>query len=162
MRATIIVIATLFAPACTPPAANAPEAQQTQPAPAPVDPAIAAVVEAAMPGVTIVSGAADGEGEYEVTGMAGGQEYEFDLMGPDGGWRVIEIQRDIAWGDAPAPVRNVVATAPNAFLPERVVESRQPADGSVVYELFAPGAPDAPAMEVRFMDGEAAIMPPAH
>jgi hypothetical protein len=147
--------------ACTPPAekgADAPESVVV----APVDPAIATVVEAAMPGVTITGGAADGAGEYEVTGMTGGQEYEFDLMGPDGGWRVIEIQRDIAWGDAPAPVRDVVATAPNAFLPERVIESRQPADGSVVYELFAPGAPDAPTMEVRFMDGEAAIMPPAH
>ena len=147
--------------ACTPPAEKAAEAPETAAA-SPVDPAIAAVVEAAMPGVTITAGAADGAGAYEVTGMMGGQEYEFDLMGPDGGWRVVEIQRDIAWGDAPAPVRDVVATAPNAFLPERVIESRQPADGSVVYELFVAGAPDAPTMEVRFLDGEAAIMPPAH
>jgi hypothetical protein len=146
--------------ACTPPAEKA-EAPETAAA-SPVDPAIAAVVDAAMPGVTITAGAADGAGEYEVTGMVDGQEYEFDLMGPDGGWRVVEIQRDIAWGDAPAPVRDVVATAPNAFLPERVIESRQPADDSVIYELFAAGAPDAPVMEVRFMDGEAAIMPPAH
>jgi hypothetical protein len=124
--------------------------------------AIEAAVMRAMPGVEIISGEGDGEGEYEVTGTLNGQEYEFDLMGPEGGWRVVEIQRDIAWGDAPAPVRDVVATAPNAFVPERVIESRQPADGSVVYELFAPGAPDAPALEVRFMDGEAAIMPPAH
>jgi hypothetical protein len=160
MKHHVLALAVALA-ACTPPAENAAE----QPAPSaasPVDPAIAAVVEAAMPGVTITSGAADGAGEFEVTGTMGGQEYEFDLMGPDGGWRVVEIQRDITWGDAPAPVRDVVATAPNAFLPERVIESRQPADGSVVYELFAPGAPDAPAMEVRFMNGEAAIMPPAH
>ena len=146
--------------ACTPPAEKAAEAPET--AASPVDPAIAAVVEAAMPGVTITAGAADGAGEYEVTGVLNGQEYEFDLMGPEGGWRVVEIQRDIAWGDAPAPVRDVVATAPNAFLPERVIESRQPADGSVVYELFTASAPDAPTMEVRFMDGEAAVMPPAH
>ena len=38
----------------------------------------------------------------------------------------------------------------------------QPGDGGVIYELFAPEAPDAPTMEVRFMGGEAAIMPPAH
>jgi hypothetical protein len=145
--------------ACTPPAANTEGDAATAP---PVDPAIAAVVEQAMPGVVISGGEADGEGEYEVTGALNGQEYEFDLMGPAGGWRVTEIQRDIAWGDAPAPVRDVVATAPNAFLPERVIESRQPVDNSVVYELFAAGAPDAPAMEVRFMDGEAAIMPTAH
>jgi hypothetical protein len=32
-----------------------------------------------------------------------------------------------------------------------------------VYELFAPGAAaGAPTLEVRFMDGEAAIMPTAH
>jgi hypothetical protein len=60
-------------------------------------------------------------------------------------------------------VRDVVATAPTGFLPERVIESRQPADGSVVYELFASGAePGQPTMEVRFMDGQAAIMPLAH
>ena len=127
-----------------------------------VDPEVMSAVMDAMPGVTVTGGEADGAGEYEVTGMIDGREYEFDLMGPDGGWRVVEIQRDIAWGDAPAPVRDVVATAPNAFLPERVIESRQPVDGSIVYELFAPGATDAPAMEVRFMDGQAAIMPPAH
>jgi hypothetical protein len=124
--------------------------------------AIEAVVTRAMPGVEITGGEADGAGEYEVIGTLNGQEYEFDLLGPEGGWRVVEIQRDIAWADAPAPVRDVVATAPNGFLPERVIESRQPADGSVVYELFAPGAPEAPALEVRFLDGEAAIMPPAH
>jgi len=142
-------------------AACNPAAEQTPAAP-PVDPAIAAVVEAAMPGIVISAGEAGGEGEYEVTGTLDGQEYEFDLLGPDGGWRVVEIQRDINWGDAPEPVRDLIATSPNAFLPVRVIESRQPADGSVVYELFAEGAPDAPTLEVRYLDGEAAILPPAH
>ena len=145
--------------ACSPPAATD---QATAPAPD-IDPAIVSVVTAAMPGVTITGGESDGADEFEVTGTLDGQEYEFDLMGPEGGWRVVEIQRDIVWGDAPAPVRDLVATAPNGFLPERVIESRQPADGSVVYELFAPGAaPGHPTLEVRFMDGEAAILPPAH
>lgn len=162
MKRALFILAVALA-ACTPPAQTTLETPQANAAAPPVDPAIAAVVEAAMPGVTIVSGAADGEGEYEVTGLVAGQEYEFDLMGPDGGWRVTEIQRDIAWADAPAPVRNAVATAPNAFLPARVIESREPVDGSVVYELFADdAAPGAPTMEVRYMDGEAAIMPPAH
>ena len=147
--------------ACTQPADKAADAPSADAA-SPVDPAIAAVVQAAMPGVIITAGAANGGGEYEVTGMANGEEYEFDLMGPEGGWRVVEIQRHIAWGDAPAAVRDVVATAPNGFLPERVIESRQAADGSVVYELFAEGAPEAPALEVRFLDGQAAIMPPPH
>jgi len=155
MRVTVVAALMLAVAACTPPAENT----ETTP---PVAPEIAAAVSAAMPGVTIVSGEADGAGEYEVTGTLDGQEYEFDLMGPDGGWRVVEIQRDIVWGDAPAAVRDVVATAPTGFLPERVIESRQPADNSIVYELFASGAPDAPTMEVRFINGEAAIMPPAH
>lgn len=119
-----------------------------------------AVVMTAMPGLRITGGAADGTGEYEVTGTLDGQEYEFDLLGPEGGWRVVEIQRDIAWGDAPAPVRDLIATTPNTFLPERVVESRQTADGSVVYELSSPSASEM--IEVRYMDGEAAILPPAH
>jgi hypothetical protein len=159
MKRSLFAVAVALG-ACTPPASETETAAPETTEAAPVDPAIAAAVEAAMPGVRITSGAADGVDEYEVTGLLGGQEYEFDLMGPN--WRVVEIQRDIAWGDAPTPVRDLVATAPNGFLPERVIESRQPVDGSVVYELFAPGAPDAPTMEVRFIDGQAAIMPPAH
>lgn len=157
MRSCLIAAALMLA-ACS---------QQAQPAagsasaPA-VDPDIAAEVTRAMPGVEITGGDADGQGEYEVTGVLDGQEYEFDLMGPDGGWRVVEIQRDIAWADVPELVRAATASSPNAFEPTRVIESRQPADGSVVYELFAAGAaPGAPTMEVRFMDGQATVMPPA-
>ena len=157
MRHWVRAAAALLLAACTPP--------PSQPSGAPppsVDPAIAGAVTAAMPGVAITGGEADGADEYEVTGTLDGQEYEFDLMGPEGGWRVVEIQRDVAWTDAPEPVRAAFAAAPNAFEPARVIESRQPVDGSIVYEVFAPGAADAPALEIRFMDGEAAIMPPAH
>ncbi len=157
MRHRLAAAALLLA-ACTPPAPQSSDA----PTPPAVDPAIAAAVASAMPGVQITGGEADGAGEYEVAGVLDGQEYEFDLMGPEGGWRVVEIQRDVAWADAPAPVRAAFAAAPNAFEPARVIESRQPADGSIVYEVFAPGAADAPTLEIRFMDGEAAIMPPAH
>jgi hypothetical protein len=155
MRIQICAAALLLA-ACSPPAPT-----EAPVAPA-IDPAISEVVTAAMPGVEIISAEADGEGEYEVTGMFGGEAYEFDLMGPGGGWRVVEIQRDISWTDTPDAVRTAAAAAPNAFEPIRVIESRQPVDNSVVYELFAPGVTDAPSMEVRFMDGEAAVMPPAH
>ena len=116
-----------------------------------------------MPGVVITGGEADGADEFEVTGTLDGQTYEFDLMGPNGGWRVTEIQRDISWDNAPEPVRAAAAAAPNAFSPARVIESRQPVDGTTIYELFdADDQPGAPSMEVRFMDGEAAVMPPAH
>jgi len=152
----VVAIAILLA-ACTPPAQNA-EGPDS-----PVPPDIARAVEASMPGLTIVSGAADGDGEFEVTGRLDGQEYELDLLGPEGGWRVVEVQRDIAWGDAPQAVRDLIATTPGAFLPERVIESGQPADGSVVYLLFAPGQVSGePQLSVRYFDNEAAIMPPAH
>ena len=157
MRFQICAVAMLLA-ACSPPAQTEPEAPAAQV----IDPAIATVVTAAMPGVEIVSAEADGEGEYEVTGTFGGEEYEFDLMGPDGGWRVIEIQRDVAWTDAPDAVRIAAAAAPDAFEPVHVIESRQPVDNSIVYALFKAGVTDAPSMEVRFLDGEAAVMPPAH
>ncbi len=160
MRLVFAAIA-LGLTACSPPAATTDAADASAAASA-VDPAIAVVVEQAMPGVTITGGEADGQGEFEVSGTLNGQEYEFDLMGPDGGWRIIEIQRDVAWTDVPEPVRAAAAAAPNAFEPARVIESRQPVDNSIVYELFAPGAAEAPAMEVRFLDGEAAVMPPAH
>lgn len=154
---SLAIIAILFVAACTPP-------QEAEGPASPVPPDIARAVEASMPGLTIVSGAADGEGEFEVTGTLDGQEYELDLLGPEGGWRVVEVQRDIAWGDAPQAVRDLVATTPGTFLPERVIESGQPADGSVVYLLFAPGqvSGDEPQLSVRFFDNDAAIMPPAH
>jgi hypothetical protein len=155
MRSIVVAAASLVA-ACTPPA---PSSSDT---PA-VDPEIAAVVSAAMPGAIVTSVNVVGEHDIEASAVVDGQDYEFDIVSRDGGpLRVVEIQRDIAWAAAPAPVRAVAASAPNTFEPARVIESRQPADGSIVYELFAPGAaPGAPTMEVRFVDGEAAVMPPA-
>ena len=155
MRTCLIAAAVLLV-ACTPPS-PADDAS-------PVDPEVAAAVAAAMPGATVTSVNVVGEHEIEATAVLDGQEYEFDMMSGDGGpLRVVEIQRDIAWAEAPPAVRAAAVAAPNAFEPARVIESRQPADGSIVYELFAPGAaPGAPTMEVRFMDGEAAVMPPAH
>ena len=159
MRALIFISALALA-ACSPPAEQEAPETPAEAAPA-VDPAIAAVVSAAMPGVTIISGESDGEGEFEVAGTLNDQEYEFDLMGPEGGWRVTQIQRDIAWADTPESVRTLVAAAPNAFEPVRVIESVQPADGSMIYVLYAPAA-ETPTLEVRVLDGEAAILPPAH
>jgi hypothetical protein len=156
MKYAIATLALALALAACSPAETTTPAPDTQA----VEPAIVDVVTAAMPGVEIINGAADGEGEYEVTGTLNGQDYEFDLMGPDGGWRVVQIQRDIAWADAPEPVRQLIAANPNAFVPERVIESRQPADDSVIYILSSPSASEA--VEVRLMDGEAAVMPPAH
>jgi hypothetical protein len=129
---------------------------------------IAAATSAAAPGIAITSGEPDAEGnEYEVTGtMPNGDEVELDLVQSNGAWTVMEIQRDVAWSSVPDPVRAAAGAAPNAFEPVRVIESRQPADGSVIYELFAAenqsGGPGrGPLMEVRWHDGKAAVISPA-
>ena len=150
--------------ACTPPAQTtstetAAPAEQTLPAEA------LALIQAQLPGFTVTGVEVDqSDGEVEVGGRAAdGGEYEIDMRNNNGAWSLIEIQRDIAWADAPEAVRTAAEAAPNTFTPVRVIESRQPVDGSIVYELFAAGAqPGQPTMEVRYLDGQAAVMPPAH
>lgn len=68
--------------------------------------------------------------------------------------------RDIVWGDAPQAVRDLVATTPNAFLPDRVIEQAPGADGSVIYELWSASASEP--IDVSYANGQAAIMPPRH
>ena len=63
-------------------------------------------------------------------------------------WTVVEVQRDIAWAEAPASVRQ----AAGQVEPVRVIESRQ-TDGAIVYELFAAGKPQTPSLEVMLKDG---------
>jgi hypothetical protein len=153
----------LTAAACSPPAS---ETTTPPTAAAAVPPEIATVVSAATPGITITNGEADAANEeYEVTGtLPNGDEIELDLVQSNGAWTVLEIQRDVAWSSVPEPVRAAAAAAPNPFEPVRVIESRQPADGSIVYELFSAqqdGSPGGgPAIEVRWHDGKAAVMSP--
>jgi hypothetical protein len=163
-RFVIACVAALAA--CTPPAADteAP-AERSVVAEAPGE--AAALVEAAMPGFTIMTVEREdvtGQTEWEIGGAdAQGTPYEFDIMQSSAGFSVLEIQRDIPWQDVPQAVRDAVAAAPNGFEPVRVIESRQPVDGSIVYELFTLDQPAHEAvMEVRYVDGEAAVMPPAH
>ena len=78
------------------------------------------------------------------------------VMHTNEGWAPVVIRRDIAWADAPAPVR-ALATAE----PARVVENRQPGADGVIYELYAAGAM-SPTTEIPLADGQAAVMPPAH
>lgn len=168
LRVALVAAFAAGALACTPPASEAPSE------PAPIAESVSLpdgageVVLAAMPGVTITASeqqdAANG-GELEVTAVtADGLEYEFDLMpGEAGAWNVVQIQRDIAWEDAPENVRTVAAAAPGAFTPVRVIESREPVDGAVYYQLFsATDQPQFPSVQVRLYEGEAAVMPPAH
>ena len=70
------------------------------------------------------------------------------------------LEGEIAWGDAPQSVRDLIAMTPNMFLPEHVIQQPPAQDGSVTYELSSPSASET--IYVRVIDGQAAIMPPAH
>ena len=134
---------------------------QAKVAGADLPPAVAEAVAKAMPGMTVSEAEPkerEGRRYYDVEGRtADGQEIELDLLEEGGAWRVVEIQRDIPWSAAPAPVRTAAAGASKRFEPARVIESRQ-TDGSTVYELFAPGEPKTPAVEVMLRDGRAQVL----
>ncbi len=119
---------------------------------------VRAVVFAAAPDIVlseIQKKVRDGRTYYDVEGeLESGEEIEFDILMTPAGPEIVEIQRDIAWTDAPANVR---AAAGAGIEPERVIESRQ-TDGSVIYELFAAGKPADPSMEVMLKDGAASVL----
>ncbi|MBA4339722.1 MAG: hypothetical protein C0421_12855 [Hyphomonas sp.] len=95
---------------------------------------------------------------YDVEGsLPDGSEIEFDILMTVQGPEIVEIQRDMPWAEVPASVRAAAEASAPGMLPARVIESRQP-DGAVIYELFAPGAPADPAMEVSLMGGAAAVL----
>lgn len=124
---------------------------------------LAALVEATVPGMTIVEAERkerDGRVYYDVEGTRpDGSEVEIDVLQAAGGkLTAVEIQRDIDWASAPAPVRDAAAAKKDAFVPERVIESRQVEDGAVIYELFKPGQKDEPAMEVRWQNDKAEVL----
>ena len=120
-----------------------------------------ALAERTVPGMTIVEAERkerEGRVYYDVEGTRpDGSEVELDVLQEGNGFRVVEIQRDIAWSAAPAAAIAAAKAAPDAFTPERVIESNQ-TDGTVIYELFAPGRTDEPAMEVRVKDGKAEVL----
>ena len=138
---------------------------QTDPPASPVPADIAALVSAAVPDIAITGGDLNASGnQFEVTGtLPNGDEVEVDLVQSNGAWTVDEVQRDIEWSTVPEPVRATAAAVPDSFEPVRVIESTQAADGSIVYELFratADGSPSrGPAMEVRWHEGSAEVMP---
>ena len=164
LQHSLIALAMTVA-ACSSPA---PETPSPQAPAAAVPPEIAAVAAAAAPGITITAGELDAaNNEYEVTGsLPNGDEIELDLVQSNGAWTVLEIQRDVPWSSVPEPVRAAATAARASFEPVRVIESKQPRDGSVIFELFSAqdqdGSPGGgPAMEVRWLDGKAAVITPA-
>lgn len=124
---------------------------------------LAALVEATVPGMTIVEAERkerEGRVYYDVEGTKpDGSEVEIDVLaGADGKLTAVEVQRDIDWSTAPQPVRAAAAAKKDTFTPERVIESRQVEGGETIYELFAPGKPKEPAMEVRWQNGKAEVL----
>lgn len=119
------------------------------------------VVTKAVPGIQVAGAERkerDGRVYYDVEGKrADGTEVELDLLKEGTGYSVVEIQRDIPWAEAPASARSAAAASGKSFEPVRVIESTQ-TDGSVIYELFAQGAPAKPSMEVRVVDGKAEVL----
>jgi hypothetical protein len=140
-------------------AATAGSAQPLAPGAVPAD--VTAQVKAAAPALTIKAAelkVRDGRRYYDVEGvLPDGQEMELDLLETPNGWTVVEVQRDIAWAAAPAAARTAAETAWKGPPPVRVIESRQ-TDGAVIYELFAPGRPATPALEVMVRNGDAKVL----
>ena len=122
---------------------------------------VVAVAKAAQPTMTIVEAELkerDGRRYYDVEGtLPGGAEIELDLLQTSQGWEVVETQRDIAWIDAPALVQAAAAASTKGVAPVRVIESKQN-DGMIIYELFAPGQPKTPAVEISWRDGVAKVL----
>jgi hypothetical protein len=124
-------------------------------------PELLSVVANAVPGMQI-KGAERKEREgrvyYDVEGERDdGSEVELDVLQEGSEYQIVEIQRDIPWNEAPAVARSAAASSEKSFEPVRVIESTQN-DGSVIYELFAAGAPKKPSLEVRVTDGKAEVL----
>ncbi len=141
--------------------ADGPKTKITEVAPKDLPAAVVSVVKTAAPAMTITEAELKERADrryYDVEGrMPDGSEIEFDLLEKNGGWEIVETQRDIAWASAPTLVRDTAAASGKAITPVRVIESRQ-TDGRVIYELFAAGKPDEPSMEVSLKDGRAKVL----
>ncbi|MGR4865132.1 hypothetical protein [Caulobacter sp. LARHSG274] len=138
-----------------------PETKVTPVAAADLPPAVTAAVKAAAPGL-VIKAAELKEREtrryFDVEGvLPDGAEIEFDLLEKNGGWEIVETQRDIAWVSAPQPVRDAAVKVAPKVAPVRVIESTQN-DGQVIYELFAAGQPKTPALEVSWKNGKAKVL----
>ena len=101
----------------------------------------------------------DGRVYYDIEGPGpDGREVEFDLTRIDGAWTVVETQRDIEPGAAPAAVQGQLKKEFPNFRPRRLIESDQ-GSGIIIYEYFGPAADGSDTkIEVRYEAGEAEIL----
>jgi len=102
----------------------------------------------------------DGRTYYDVEGeVSSGIEIEFDVLMTEHGPKIVEIQRDLAWGDVPQKARTVVDTANTDNLEiVRIIESVQ-TDDSIIYEIFVTGQSDGPRFEVQTKDAQVKLLP---
>lgn len=165
IRTFAIAVLLATAAACSPPAAT------TDDTPVPIEgvpraaeaPADLLAVITAADATFIPSEAIEdntiGARIFKVKGTGATGEITYNVMHANEGWQIVETRRVLNWGDAPEAVRNVVATSPQAIVPDRVEEVNQPSVDGVMYDLFTG---DTVALTVHAVNGEAAIMPAPH
>src|SRR3546814_3748738 len=99
--------------------AEGPAAEISSIAAADLPPGVRDAVLARVPGMKIAEAERkerDGKIFFDVEGTRpAGSPVELDLIEETGQYRVVEMQRDIAWADAPAPVRAAAGAAGDAF-----------------------------------------------
>lgn len=82
----------------------------------------------------------DGNEYYDVAGtLPDGSELELDMTKLDGIWTVVEVQRDIEFGQVPGGAGSALLAKFPAFQPQRIIESDQ-GDGVIIYEFFGTSA----------------------
>ena len=101
----------------------------------------------------------NGQEYYDIAGkMPDGSELELDMTTVDGGWAVVEIQRDVSMADIPDGARRALSDANPDWAPTRIIESDQ-GDGVIIYEFFGPGAAAAETkVEVKWQNGAAEVL----
>ena len=141
--------------------AAGPEAEIAEVGEAEIPAAVRDLALATIPGMTVSEAERkerDGMVFWDVEGTRpDGSEVELDMLEEDGGYRVVEIQRDLPWDAVPSPVRAAAEARADMFVPERVIESTQN-DGTVIYELFRPGQPKEPAAEIALKGDKAEFL----
>lgn len=119
--------------------------------------AVLAAARTARPGFTPSEAEAEireGRRYFDIEGrLPDGSEIEFDIMEENGVWRVVETQRDIVFGTAPALVQAAARAHDPALAPTRVIESTQ-AEGLVIFEVYQ----GERKMELRWDGREARVL----
>lgn len=122
---------------------------------------VAALVQNTIPGMKIAEvqrKTREGRVYFDVEGTRpDGSEVELDILQEGDLYKVVEIQRDIAWAEVPPAARTAAEASAKAVTPVRVIESTQ-TDGTIIYELFAQGKPAKPSLEVALKDGKAQVL----